>query len=606
MNLSDNLKSKNKKLIFGSNLDSEINSEYINHWNDNFICDPKFDDKEQIYKKPMKKVIYADLRGMREQICNKKHGENKNNYGVISKDFMSYLMYERFYLVDCENVLWEILNASKNFTNANSKNIAEVDLSGQLNETQNSRIEKLMKTNFGDRLIEDNNYDASDVEDCYFEYAKSKYVDRYFFYFSRLRDLSRYGFDNTNEEYEKYNVENIKKVKSEIEINKASISKFQNQANEADLELNVISSKISMLKDKNDEESINQSKKLNDDLMVKNRLFTDTNQTINKLKTKNLELQKILDDPLTKFYEENQKETEIVKREIDDIKEGWKRQYQKFIFAYMLEHPDKILKLSKIIKEHWTNKTAIAFSEFLIKHANHSNFSYACLEFDNLLKNKNLYFDSSSKQSKSNLYKKYKSQIEGLDQNKRMFIDSLLRANDQEETLEYKFVGKASCIFYCCLRIALIIGVGPMLLWFPVGLIVAGVCGILALVFLCMGLLPVARALVWFGNFCFNADQSYSYPVWMLTKLYPSTIFLTILYISLTILAIAAIFLTYKKIQYYYFEKNLKRPSEEKNLVKQLVKNKNIDNLERNNRDGNNKIPNSEETTQRKQNGKIS
>ena len=105
MNLSDNLKSKNKKLIFDSSLDSEINSEYINHWNDNFICDPKFDDKEQIYKKPMKKVIYADLRGMREQICNKQHGENKNNYGVISKDFMSYLMYERFYLVDCENVL---------------------------------------------------------------------------------------------------------------------------------------------------------------------------------------------------------------------------------------------------------------------------------------------------------------------------------------------------------------------------------------------------------------------------------------------------------------------------------------------------------------------
>ena len=36
------LESDNKKLTFDSNLDPEINSEYINHWNDNFIRDPDF------------------------------------------------------------------------------------------------------------------------------------------------------------------------------------------------------------------------------------------------------------------------------------------------------------------------------------------------------------------------------------------------------------------------------------------------------------------------------------------------------------------------------------------------------------------------------------
>ena len=253
------LESDNKKLIFDSNLDPEINSEYINHWNDNFIRDPDFDDEKQIYKKPMDKIIETDLSEFKKQIYTKQNTNDQGKYGVISEKFMSYLMYERLYLMERENILWEILNANKNFTNANSKNIAEVDLFRQLNETQNSRIEKLMNTNFNDRPIKDNNYDASDVEDCYFEYAKSKYVDRYFFYFSRLRDLSKYSFSTAKQEYEKYNVENIKKVKSEIETNQKSIyplPKHVDEANpaldEANPALNEIPSKTSKLKDKDD------------------------------------------------------------------------------------------------------------------------------------------------------------------------------------------------------------------------------------------------------------------------------------------------------------------------------------------------------------------
>ena len=564
-----NLESKNKKLTFDSNLDTNANSEYINHWNDNFIRDPNFDDEKKIYKKPMDNIIVADLTNLKEQIYNGKYKKDKDKYGVISKNFMSNLMYLRLYFMDCENILWEILNANKNFTNVNNESIAEVDLSSQLNKTQNFRIEKLMETNFGDRLIKDSNYDASDVEDCYLEYAKSKYADRYFFYFSRLRKSSEYTFHSVNKEYKKYNVENIKKVKAEIKRNEETIGQLTAQVNDVTLAISVITSDMLALQNKNDQESINQFKQLNNDLMAQNMLLKATNSRISDLKTKNLDLQKILEEPLTKFYKKHQNEIEIVKKEIGDIREGWKRQYQKFIFAYLLEHPEQISNLEKIIEKHWTSETAIAFSEFLIKRSDHDNFSHACLEFDNLLKSRNWFLVSSSRQSKSNLYEKYKDEITTFDPTKRTLINSLLCENDSKQTLKYKLVGKATCIFYWCLGITLVIGLGPIFLCCTVGALLAGVCIMLAILFICIASFSVARSLWWFAEFCFSGE-SYSYPTWMFTTLYPSTAFLTILYISLAVLAIATIFLVYKKIQYYYFEKSLKRPPEDKDLDKKL------------------------------------
>ena len=555
-----------KKLTFDSNLDTNANLEYINRWNDNFIRDPDFDDEKQDYKKPMDKIIETDLSEFKKQIYTKQNTNDQGKYGVISEKFMSYLMYERLYLMERENILWEILNANKNFTNVNNESIAEVDLSNQLNETQNSRIKKLMETNFGDRLIKDSNYDASDVEDCYLEYAKSKYADRYFFYFSRLRKLSEYTFHSVNKEYKKYNVENIKKVKAEIKRNEETIGQLTAQVNDVTLAISVITSDMLALQNKNDQESIDESRRLNYKLIVKNTFMTDTNRKIIELHTKNLELQKILDDPLTKFYSEHKDEIETVKKEIEDIKKGWKRQYEKFIFAYLLEHPEQISNLEKIIEKHWTKGTAIAFSEFLIKQTNHKNFSYACLEFDNLLNSRNSSFDAPSRQD---LYKKYENEIKSLDPNKRILINSLLCENDSKKTLKYKSVGKATCIFYWCLGITLVIGLGPIFLCCTVGALLATVCIMLAILFICMNLLSVARSLWWFAEFCFSGE-SYSYSTWMFTQLYPSTAFLTILYISLAVLAIAAIFLVYQNIQYYYFEKSLNRPPEDKDLDKKL------------------------------------
>ena len=555
-----------KKLTFDSNLDTNANLEYINRWNDNFIRDPDFDDEKQDYKKPMDKIIETDLSEFKKQIYTKQNTNDQGKYGVISEKFMSYLMYERLYLMERENILWEILNANKNFTNVNNESIAEVDLSNQLNETQNSRIKKLMETNFGNRLIKDSNYDASDVEDCYLEYAKSKYADRYFFYFSRLRKLSEYTFHSVNKEYKKYNVENIKKVKAEIKRNEETIGQLTAQVNDVTLAISVITSDMLALQNKNDQESIDESRRLNYKLIVKNTFMTDTNRKIIELHTKNLELQKILDDPLTKFYSEHKDEIETVKKEIEDIKKGWKRQYEKFIFAYLLEHPEQISNLEKIIEKHWTKGTAIAFSEFLIKQTNHKNFSYACLEFDNLLNSRNSSFDAPSRQD---LYKKYENEIKSLDPNKRILINSLLCENDSKKTLKYKSVGKATCIFYWCLGITLVIGLGPIFLCCTVGALLATVCIMLAILFICMNLLSVARSLWWFAEFCFSGE-SYSYSTWMFTQLYPSTAFLTILYISLAVLAIAAIFLVYQNIQYYYFEKSLNRPPEDKDLDKKL------------------------------------
>ena len=366
------LESDNKKLTFDSNLDPEINSEYINHWNDNFIRDPDFDDEKQDYKKPMDKIIETDLSEFKKQIYTKQNTNDQGKYGVISEKFMSYLMYERLYLMERENILWEILNANKNFTNVNNESIAEVDLSNQLNETQNSRIKKLMETNFGDRLIKDSNYDASDVEDCYLEYAKSKYADRYFFYFSRLRKLSEYTFHSVNKEYKKYNVENIKKVKAEIKKNEKSIYPLPKHVDEANPALNEIRSKTSKLKDKDDGKSINDSEKL-----------------------------------------------------IDDIKEGWRRQYYKFIFAYMLEHPDKIPKLKNVIRD-FDSDTKLKFIEFLLKYTNHKNFYDAFYGFARTCEMNGLSF----RKEKNTLLSQYSDKINELGYNEQKIIRLLLSNNE--------------------------------------------------------------------------------------------------------------------------------------------------------------------------------
>ena len=583
------LESDNKKLTFDSNLDTNANLEYINRWNDNFIRDPDFDDEKQDYKKPIDKIIETDLSEFKKQIYTKQNTNDQGKYGVISEKFMSELMFERLYLMDWENILWEFLNANKNFTNVNNESIAEVDLSSQLNKTQNSRIEKLMNTNFNDRLIKDNNYDANNVENYYFEYAKSKYVDRYFFYFSRLRDLSEYSFENTKKEYGKYNIENIKKVEAEMEQNKANIEKLQcqrrKQEEEADQASNNTSSEISQLKNKNDQESINQLKKLNNNLIAKKQLVTDTNQKITELQTQNLELQKILDHPLTKFYKEHKERIEIVKQEIEDIKKGWKRQYEKFIFAYMLEHPERISNLEKIVEKHWTKETAIAFSEFLIKQTNHKNFSYACLEFDNLLNSRNSSFDAPSRQAKLDLYEKYENEIKSLDQNKRIVINSLLCENYRGNMPIFKKIKWALCIT--------LVGIFGFFVIPPL-LRVYAILSAVSPVFLIVCCTTVALLIV--NTILSGAKTPFEYKY---TKsallmgisglsLVPEIIaiccslsfypYLPALSISLLILCFiivacvtaATISVIYKKIQCYYFEKRLRRPPEEKDLSQAL------------------------------------
>lgn len=581
-----------KKLTFDSKLDKNANLIYIKSCNEKFIDNPKLDQKRYDYITNIKVYVDKDVNVLVNRLKNQKQWEDK--FGAYCEGdylFMSSLTIKWFDLINYEKILWDILNAKKalfkvhysynDFGNkvADSATLNTGELSNLLTETRRGRsakidelIDKLIMKltesdgNDNDRDNKTVNNDLSDVEDCYFEYVKSEYADRYFFYFSRLRNLSEYVFENVNKEYEKYNVENIKEVESEMKTNKASINKLQKQLTEAELTVNVLSSEISRY----DEKSINNSEELKTDLnnlIANNKFITDTNPKISELETKNQELQKILDHPLTKFYQEHKKEIEIVKKEIDDIKESWKQQYCKFMFAYMLERPDEIWKLRHIIEDFGAD-VQFKFIEFLLKHTDHQNFAYTCYKFDNLLKEKRWLFGEKDQSTKNGLKTKYNEGIKNLGCNTLTVVNSLL-SNDKETFLD-KHMYKSWALLRWTFDILIFVVIAPILIQL---IILPCVCPIIICILL---ILTVISGIGFFdfGNTIIQSlfkaiDFCYGNLI-TAGAMYSSTVFAAIFWVAVAAFAIAVIFWAYKGYMHGQFEKNLKRPPKEKDLIKEL------------------------------------
>ena len=371
-----------------------------------------------------------------------------------------------------------------------------------LENTRNDRsaeIEKLMmKLTESDendgKAIKLVNNDLSDGEDCFLEYAKSEYADRYFFYFSRLIDLFEDMDDSIEKEFNKYNSKKTSEIKKQLNLYK------------------------------NDIKNINGQQEFQ-------------SEAIREAQNKNKEQQKILNHPLTKFYK-NEAQIEKIKKEIDKIKKRWKRQYYKFIFAYMLECPGEIWKLRNVIK-NFDSDVQFKFIEFLLKHTDHQNFAYTCYKFDNLLKRNAWLFRTEDQSKKIGLKNKYNKEIENLGCNTLTVVDSLL--SDAKKTFLDKHMCKSWVLLGWTFGILLSVIIAPILIQLIIDFIF----------FL-----------------CFLGDSHITAGL-----IYRSTAFATIFWITVATFAIAIIFWAYKGHMHSRFEKNLKHPPKEKDLSPELNQN---------------------------------
>ena len=235
----DNPLNDSEKLTFDSDLDKNANLTYIKSCNERFIDNPKRKDITTW----IKRYVNQDRQGVFSKNCFKSQEQWKGKFGIYTKDddntiYMSCLTAWYFDLINYEKILRCILNSGEILLEVNysyndfgdkvphSATPNQTKLSNLLENTRKDRsaeIEKLIMelTNSdennngqGNKTVDD---DLSDVDDYYLEYAKSERADRYFFYFSRLRDLSEYINQSLEKEYDKYNSENISKIQGEVD-----------------------------------------------------------------------------------------------------------------------------------------------------------------------------------------------------------------------------------------------------------------------------------------------------------------------------------------------------------------------------------------------------
>ena len=235
--LKENMDTNDKrKLVFETGLNSKINLEYIKLRNKEFIDNPKGKDTTTWMQKCLKK----DREAMFKQNLFQRQKQWKDKFGLYHLDndnnlYISPLACRWFDLINYEKILWLILNSKEKLFNVNVSDLYDefgnrkapnvtlnAKLLNLLDNTRNDRsaeIEKLIMkltepdendNNKGDKIV---NNDLSDVDDYYLEYAKSEYADRYFFYFSRLRDLYEDMDASIEKKFNKYN----SKKTSEIE-----------------------------------------------------------------------------------------------------------------------------------------------------------------------------------------------------------------------------------------------------------------------------------------------------------------------------------------------------------------------------------------------------
>ena len=359
----------------------------------------------------------------------------------------------------------------------------------------------------------------------------------------------------------KENGDKVNRLNDEIKTLQGQIAAYQKRLNEEDKQL-----KDDDEKNKNKKEQTLQQKQDETNEIIKQQ---------NEIKSENTRLSNTIQQ-LNFVLQNYNNELKLAQNILDDIQNSWGSAFENFIFPYMLENPNEIVKLKK--DYHFS---VWDFVNFLLDNKNNQNFNRALYEIDKAKDSKD--FEGEEEDKRKKILNKVPSSINRLTENQCKLVNDLFN-NGYSDDLENSWMRKAFWILFAGISLFVVVATAPLLaialmnlgillvdvVIFAIPFVIDLIINIIANIFspgIKMGL-PFTE--LFFDSGCPSISFR-SLPI--ITPYYCSTFFFVAIGITSAFLICAIAFYIYKKCQFNSMIRipNLNQPQIEKSpLEKQL------------------------------------
>ena len=527
----------------------------------NRLIDNTFNDDIKVLEKTLKDSENISPDAKKKFFFNEKEGK-------IIGDFRDYRDYIKIIYV--ERILFDILNIGlKNLENKSIQKILESEQEARIDNFINSmtndeaRLDNGFKTDYTGRVQYKKNFLRYVI---YFDFlavscgfVKSKAESLKEISYEKVKDLQD-KIEKNNKSI-KENGDKVNRLNDEIKTLQGQIAAYQKRLNEEDKQL-----KDDDEKNKNKKEQTLQQKQdeTNEIIKQQNEIESENTRLSNTIQQLNFVLQNY------------NNELKLAQNILDDIQNSWGSAFENFIFPYMLENPNEIVKLKK--DYHFS---VWDFVNFLLDNQNNQNFNRALYEIDKAKDSKD--FEGEEEDKRKKILNKVPSSINRLTENQCKLVNDLFN-NGYSDNLENSWMRKAFWILFAGISLLVVVATAPLLaialmnlgillvdvVIFAIPFVIDLIINIIANIFspgIDMGL-PFTE--LFFDLGC-PLISFRSLPI--ITPYYCSTFFFVAIGITSAFLICAIAFYIYKKCQFNSMIRipNLNQPQIEKSpLEKQL------------------------------------
>ena len=457
-----------KNNFFGSNNTSKVGHLYENV---KFECDDEIvnisADFHNEFLKIIKDASHRDYNALNQLIDNtfdadievlKNKLQNDKNLLPADKKKLffdeqtsNFLNEFRDYIkiIYMEHILFDFLNIGlKDLTN---NSINEI-----LASKQENRIDNFIASMTNDEARLDNGF-KTDYTGCVQDKKNFlRYVIRFNFLAvscgfvkSKAESLKEISYEKVkdlqdkiekNNESIKENGDKVNMLNDEIQTLQGQIAAYQKRLNEEDKQL-----KDDDEKNKNKKEQTLQQKQDETNEIIKQQ---------NEIKSENTRLSNTIQQ-LNFVLQNYNNELKLAQNILDDIQNSWGSAFENFIFPYMLENPNEIVKLKK--DYHFS---VWDFVNFLLDNQNNQNFNRALYEIDKAKDSKD--FEGKEGDKRTKILQNVQHSINSLDENQCKLVNDLFN-NGYSDNLENSWMRKAFWILFAGISLLVVVATAPLL-----------------------------------------------------------------------------------------------------------------------------------------------
>ena len=367
--------------------------------------------------------------------------------GKIIDDFRNYIK-----IIYVEQVLFDILNIGLN--DLTKKNIKEILKSKQENRINNfiasMTNDNIMipkgnhgfKTDYTGRVQDKKNFLRYVI--CFnflavsCGFVKSKAESLKEISYEKVKDLQD-KIEKNNKSI-KENEDKVNRLNDEIKTLQGQITEYQKRLNEEDKQL-----KDDDEKNKNEKEQTLQQKQDETNEIIKQQ---------NEIKSENTRLSNTIQQ-LNFVLQNYNNELKLAQNILDDIQNSWGSAFENFIFPYMLENPNEIVKLKK--DYHFS---VWDFVNFLLDNKNNQNFNRALYEIDKAKDSKD--FEGKEGDKRTEILQNVQHSMDSLDENQCKLVNDLFN-NGYSDNLENSWMRKAFWILFAGISLFVVVATAPLL-----------------------------------------------------------------------------------------------------------------------------------------------